>query len=69
MLHRDFAYKYILTMSGSLFMKFNNAFVVLDAGPPIISILYGWSGIYGLWLCDVLFSLVWLSKLIIFCML
>ena len=50
------AYKYILSISGWLFIKFNNAFVFPDPEPPIISILYG-SGIYGHFkLCFVLFS-------------
>ena len=35
--------------------------------PPIINILYGWSGVYGqLRLCITLFSLVYSSKLIIY---
>ena len=29
-----------------LFIKFNNVFVFPDPEPPIINILYGWSGIY-----------------------
>ena len=36
-----FAYKYILSISGWLFTKFNNAFVFPDPEPPIINILYG----------------------------
>ena len=39
------AYKYYLPISGRLFIKFNNAFVFPDPDPPIINILYGWSGI------------------------
>ena len=35
------AYKYILSISGWLFIKFNNAFVSPDPEPPIIIILYG----------------------------
>ena len=35
------AYKYILSMSGLLFIRFNNAFVFPDPEPPIISIVYG----------------------------
>ena len=35
------AYKYILSISGWLFIKFNNAFVFPDPEPPIINILYG----------------------------
>ena len=35
------AYKYILSITGWLFIKFNNAFVFPDPEPPIISILYG----------------------------
>ena len=41
------AYKYILSMSGWFSIKFNNKFVFPDPEPPIINILYGWSGIYG----------------------
>ena len=40
-------YKYILSISGWLFIKFNNAFVFSDPKRPIISILNGWYGIYG----------------------
>ena len=44
------AYKYILSISGCLFIKFNNAFVFPDPEPPIINILYG---IYGYFkLCE-----------------
>ena len=44
-------------MSGWLINKFNNAFVFPDPEPPIINILYGWSGIYGHFkLSSVLFS-------------
>ena len=65
--HGYFAYKYILAISGWLFIKFNNAFVFLDPEPPIINIFYGWSGIYGqLGLCFLLFSLVYISKFIIY---
>ena len=35
------AYRYILSMSGWFFIKFNNAFVFQDPEPPTISILYG----------------------------
>ena len=35
------AYKYILSISGWLFIKVNNAFVFSDPEPPIINILYG----------------------------
>ena len=35
----------ILSMSGWFSIKFNNTFVFLDPEPPIISTLYGWSGI------------------------
>ena len=53
------AYKYILSISCWLFVKFVNAFVFPDPQPPIINILYGWSGIYGYFkLCSVLFSFV-----------
>ena len=54
----SFAYKYILSMSGWFSIKFNNTFVFPDPEPPIINILYGWSGVYGQFeLCSVLFSL------------
>ena len=39
--HGSLAYKYILSMTGWLFIKFNNAFVLPDPEPSIISILYG----------------------------
>ena len=46
-------------MSDWLFIKLKNAFVFPDPEPPIINILYGWSGIYDHFgLCSVLFSLV-----------
>ena len=62
----SFAYKYILSMSGWLFIRFSNAFLFPDPEPPIINILYGWSGIYGqLRLWFTLFSLVYSSKFII----
>ena len=65
--YRSFAYKYILSISGWLFIKFSNAFVFTDPEPPIINILYGWSGIYGqLGLCFLSFSLVYSSKFIIY---
>ena len=51
------AYKYILSISGYLFNEFNNSFVFPDPEPPIISILFGLSEIYGHFkLCSVLFS-------------
>ena len=34
-------------MPGCLVIKFNNAFVFPDPEPPVISIPYGCSGIYG----------------------
>ena len=34
-------------MSGSLFIRFNNAFVFPELEPPIINIRYGRSGISG----------------------
>ena len=65
--YRPLAYKYILSMSGQFFLKFNNTFVFSDPEPPIINILYGLSGIYGQFLlCSVLFSLTKSSQLIIF---
>ena len=36
----SFAYKYNLSISGWLFIKFNNAFVFPDLEPPIINILH-----------------------------
>ena len=60
-------YKYILLMSGWFSIKFNNTYVFPDPEPPIINILYGWSGIYGQFLlCTVLFSLIISSKLFIY---
>ena len=57
-LYGSFAYKYILSMSGWFSIKFNNKFVFPDPEPPIINILYGWSGIYGQFLlCMILFWL------------
>ena len=35
------AYKYILSMSGWFFIKFDNTIVFPDPEPPIINILYG----------------------------
>ena len=53
------AYKYISLISGWLFIKFNNAFIFPDPEPPVISILYGQSGIYHHFkLCSVVFSFV-----------
>ena len=55
--YESLAYKYILSVSSWLCIKFNNTFVFPDPEPPIISILYGWSGIFGhIKLCSVLFS-------------
>ena len=63
----SFAYKYSLSMSGWFSIKFNNTFVFPVPEPPIINILYGWSGIYGQFLlCLVLFSLTISSKFIIY---
>ena len=53
-------------MSGWFSIKFNNTFVFPDIEPPISNILYGWSGVYGQFLCSVLFSLTYSSKLIIY---
>ena len=39
--HGFFSCKYILSLSGWLFIKFNNAFVFLEPEPPIINTLYG----------------------------
>ena len=61
------AYKYILSISGWLFIKFSNAFVFPDTEPPIIDIVYGYSVIYGqLGLCFLLFSLVYSSQFILY---
>ena len=58
-LYGSFAYRYALSISGWLLIKSNNAFVFPDLEPPIINILYGWSGIYGHFqLCYILFSFV-----------
>ena len=54
----SFAYKYILSMSGSFSIKSNNKFVFPDPEAPIINNLYGWSGMYGQFVLRmVLFSL------------
>ena len=54
--YEPFTYRYILSMSGWLFIKFNNLFVFKDPEPPIINNLYGWSGKYGQFLlCIALF--------------
>ena len=54
-------------MSGWFSTKFNNVFVFPDPEPPIIDILYGWSGIYGQFLlCLILFSLTISSKFMIY---
>ena len=34
-------------MPGWLSINFSNAFVFPDPEPPVINILYGWSGMYG----------------------
>ena len=58
------ACKYILSMFCWLCIKFSNAFVFPVPEPPIINILYGWSGIYSqLRLCSFLFSFVYSSYL------
>ena len=55
-------------MSGWFSIKFNNAFIFPDPEPPIINILYGWSGIYGQFLfCWVLFSLTYQNLSFILC--
>ena len=55
----SFAYKYILSRSGWLFIKSNSANVFPYSEPPIINILYGYYGSFGHFkLCSVLFSLV-----------
>ena len=37
----SFAHKYIFSMSGWFFIKFNNEFVFPDPEPPVVNILYG----------------------------
>ena len=54
----SFAYKYVLSTSSWLFIKFNKEFVFPDPEHSIINVLYGWSGICQFELCSVLFSLV-----------
>ena len=50
------AYNFFSSISGSLFIKFINAFVFPDLEPPIINIPYRWFGIYGHFkLCSVCF--------------
>ena len=39
--YKTLAYKYILSISGCLFIKLNNAFVFPHPEPPTISILNG----------------------------
>ena len=57
-LYGSLAYKYILSMPGWFSIKFKNTVVFPDPEPPVITILYGWSGIYGQFLLySVLFSL------------
>ena len=49
------------------FIKLSNVFVFPDPEPPIINILFGWSGIYGHFkLCSLLCSFVVSSELNIF---
>ena len=58
-LYGSSAYRYALSISGWLLIKSNNAFVFPDLEPPIINIMYGWSGIYSHFqLCYILFSFV-----------
>ena len=66
--NESLAYKWILSISCYWLIKLNNKFVFPDHQPPIINILYGWSGICGYFgLYCLLFSFVISSKLIIFC--
>ena len=62
----SFPNRYILSISGWLFIKFNNAFVFPDPEPPIINNNLLWSsGICSRFKkCSVLFSSVVSSKLI-----
>ena len=63
---KSFAYKQILSISTSCIIKLGNAFVFSYPEPPVIKIVYRWSGINGnLLLCSSLFSLVILSRWII----
>ena len=58
-LYGSFAYRYILSLSGWLHIKLNNAFVFPDPEPPINSILYGWSGRYSHFKsCSIFFTFV-----------
>ena len=43
--YESLAYKYILSVSGSLFIKLSNAFVFPDPEPPTTNIVYGLLGI------------------------
>ena len=55
---------YILLISDWLFIRLNDAFVFSDPEPPIINILYGWSGIYGHFkLCCVFFFICVIIKI------
>ena len=48
-------------------LQLSRAFVIPDPEPPIISILYGWSGIYDHFeLCSALFSFVITSSIKVF---
>ena len=54
-----FVYKYILSISGWWFSRFNNALVFPDPEHTIINILYGWSGIHGHFkLCFFIFTCI-----------
>ena len=55
------------SMSSWWLIKLNNEFVFPDSEPPIINMLYVWSGICGQFkLCYFIFSFTTLLKLIIF---
>ena len=61
-------YKSILSISDCWFIKLNNEFVSPDPVPPIINILYGWSGISGQFGLSFFVSFfIASSKLINFC--
>ena len=47
-----------MSISECWFIRLNNEFVFTDPEPPIINIIYGWSGVGGQFvLCSFMFSL------------
>ena len=66
--YESLAYEEVLLISGCWLIRLNNEIVFPDSQPPVINILYGWSGICGKFgLLSLMFSFVTSSKLIIFC--